>query len=165
MISVVSYQEQIAQIAIDVFSSMLRMEVAVCGKPALLASGVAAIVRFEGSWNGALLIQCSLEQACEFTSCLMRMDRPTCFNEDARDALGEVANMIGGNLKALLPPKTVLSVPEVFSITPLLAWSKNFVVSEVMLQSEAGVFSVALLERPSTLSGDTGKYAKETWNG
>ena len=165
MLSVVSYQEQIAQIAIDVFHAMLRMEVSVCETPETTVSDAAALVRFEGSWNGALLIQCSFDQAFEFAGRLMRIDRPTWFNEDAADALGEVANMIGGNLKALLPPKTVLSVPEVFPVTSTSAWPKDHVGSGIKLQGEAGVFSIALLEQPSSAIDESEKHVEEKCNG
>lgn len=156
MFSAITYQEQIAQVAIDVFHSMLRMEVAVCDTPVPLVSNVAASVRFEGCWNGALLIQCSLDQALEFASRLMRIDRPTWFNEDAADTLGELANMIGGNLKSLLPPKTMLSAPEVFPPTLTSTWPEDQVSSEITLQDEIGAFSIALLQQPSSDIGESG---------
>ncbi len=146
MLTAVSYGEQIAQIATDVFRSMLRIDVDVCDGPLPSTGDVTATVRFEGSWNGALLIQCSWDQAFEFASRLMPIDRPTSFDEDTRDALGEVANMIGGNLKALLPQKTVLSVPEVYPAIAASAWSQVETASSVILQSEVGNFSITLLE-------------------
>jgi chemotaxis protein CheX len=33
--------------------------------------------------------------------------------QDVCDAWGELVNMVGGNLKALLPPPTALSIPDV----------------------------------------------------
>ena len=144
---------------------MLQMEVAVCDTPEPVVNDVAAFVRFEDSWNGALLIQCSFNQAFEFASRLMRIDRPTWFNEDAMDALGEVANMIGGNLKALLPPKALLSVPEVFPVTSTSVWPKGQVVSTVTLQSEVGAFSIALLEQSCGIINNTEKPLEEQVNG
>ena len=166
MLSVASYQEQIAQIAVDVFNSMLRMEVAICDKPAPSASDVAALVRFRGSWNGALLIQCSFDQAFELTSRLMQIDRPTCFDEDVMDTLGEVANMIGGNLKALLSPRTALSVPEVFSMTPTYTGlPKDWAASTIALQSEEGAFFVTLSEQPFPAVGESGRCVEVQING
>jgi len=43
----------------------------------------------------------------------MRIPAPTSFDDDVCDALGELVNMIGGNLKSVLPPGESLSIPTV----------------------------------------------------
>lgn len=73
--------------------------------------GLTACVQINGEWQGAVLVQCSVAAASAITRLLLR----TAHVEPAevRDALGEVANMIGGNLKALLPGPSHLSLPTV----------------------------------------------------
>lgn len=166
MLSVVKYKDQIAQIAIDVFRSMLGMEVDTCEKPAPLISDVTALVNFGGYWSRALLIQCSFNQAFEFTSRLMGMEPPTSFNEDALDTMGEVANMVGGNLKALLMPKGTLSVPEVFSMMPTSTWiPEDFTVSKIALKGEMGVFFITLMEQFPSEGSDSEVLVGEEVNG
>lgn len=146
MLSLTGYDEQIAQIATDIFCSMLQMEVVIDDSKSPNIE-VGALVRFEGAWNGALVIECSLDQAFDVTNRLMRIERPSAFDDNVVDALGELANMIGGNLKALLPPRNILSVPSVFLNCVAIEQLSNLSESaRITVQSEIGPFSIRLLE-------------------
>jgi chemotaxis protein CheX len=70
-------------------------------------------VHIDGAWNGAALVECELPLARRITAVLF--DRPAgdVSLHDVRDALGEITNMIGGNVKALLPAPSRLSLPTV----------------------------------------------------
>lgn len=70
-------------------------------------------VYFAGVWSGAVLIECPHSMSFEFTARLMRIPKPIQFDNDVYDALGELANMIGGNLKSVLPRGVSLSMPSV----------------------------------------------------
>ena len=98
----------------DVFRTMLNLEV-VPGKTTRCSEpdSLTASVRFNGEWNGALLVQCSGSQACALTTCLMPDLIPSRVDDDVRDSIGELANMVGGNLKSLMPPGVALSLPSV----------------------------------------------------
>jgi len=52
-------------------------------------------------------------QACEFAGRFLSMDPPELVDDVVRDVLGELANMIGGNLKCVLSPGIRLSMPSV----------------------------------------------------
>ena len=69
-------------------------------------------VYYAGAWKGALLLECSLAQAIAWGSRLMDASAPVAA-EDARDSLGELCNVLAGNLKPLLPPGVGLSTPSV----------------------------------------------------
>ena len=106
------------QIVDDVFGAMLNMKV----EPATAAWSadldlVTAIVHFTGTWKGAILLECTPEQAFHMTSRFMPVPRPTFMNADVRDALGELANMLAGNLKSVLTPGESLSMPSVVAGT------------------------------------------------
>lgn len=73
---------------------------------------LTAAVYYAGAWKRALLLECSLEQAMEWGSRLMELPAPVAV-KDARDGLGELCNVIAGNLKPLLPPGVGLSTPSV----------------------------------------------------
>jgi chemotaxis protein CheX len=111
-----SYQAEINQIVSDVFSTMLRADVEpVAGAAAHLPSPtVTAAIFFAGNWKGAVLVECSVRQACRWTAHLTAVtpnDPPHSVNDDVRDAMGELVNMIGGNLKSVLPHGVGLSMP------------------------------------------------------
>ena len=74
---------------------------------------VEAVVRFAGPWPGAMIFESTLPLSFEFTARFMTVPLPEAIDDDVRDAHGELANMIAGNFKALLPAGSRLSIPEV----------------------------------------------------
>jgi chemotaxis protein CheX len=59
---------------------------------------VSAMVGFAGGYNGMIAINASRQQALEFASQMLGMEVEECA-EEMPDALGEIANMIGGSFK------------------------------------------------------------------
>ena len=74
---------------------------------------VEAVVRFGHAWPGAMVFSSTLPLSYQFTARFMSLPLPEAVNEDVCDAFGELANMIAGNFKALLPPGSHLSIPAV----------------------------------------------------
>ena len=113
-IQIDAHQIDVARIVEDVFRTMLNLEVCKCNGTGSAAPGsLTSAVQFVGEWKGAVLLQCSPPQALAFTRCLMPGLKPSHIDEDVRDSLGELANMVGGNLKSVLPPGVALSMPSV----------------------------------------------------
>jgi CheY-specific phosphatase CheX len=109
-----TFKTETTQIVSDVFTSMLGMYVV----PTEAAwppchPVITAAVYFSGSWKGALQITCSTKQTLEFSRRLLSATTLTSRAEDVCDSFGEIANMIGGNLKAILPRTVLLSTPSV----------------------------------------------------
>ena len=59
---------------------------------------VTAMVGFAGSYNGMVSINTPQRLAMSFASQMLGME-VTEFDDDVRDAIGEIANMIGGSFK------------------------------------------------------------------
>ncbi len=74
---------------------------------------VTAHVAFHGGFSGLLTASLSESLARELTSLLM--ERPSHENspEDVSDAVGELVNIIAGNLRGMLPAPCQLSLPQV----------------------------------------------------
>ena len=70
-------------------------------------------VHIAGAWNGAALVECELPLARRMTATLFDRAEGDVSLDDVRDTLGELTNMVGGNLKALLPAPSRLSLPTV----------------------------------------------------
>jgi chemotaxis protein CheX len=68
-------------------------------------------VTIDGSWRGAVLLQCSKHFAKRAACLMFGLDATDVGNSEVNDALGELANMISGNVKALLPGPCRLSLP------------------------------------------------------
>ncbi len=105
--------KELAEIVESVFAAMTSLEVVECGTPWFTAGDrLTSAVHLAGDWNGALLLECGRSQACRFAGRFLSVDFPTV-TDDVRDVLGELANMIGGNLKSILGSGIRLSMPSV----------------------------------------------------
>lgn len=77
------------------------------------ATTLSASVRFLGAWRGSCMVWCEPEVARELTYRFLgiEQDSPENIVDEIRDCMGEVANIIGGNVKILLPRGVDHSVP------------------------------------------------------
>ena len=76
-------------------------------------AALTGCVHIDGAWNGSALVECELPLARRLTAVLFGRPEEEVSLDDVRDALGEITNMIGGNVKALLPSPSRLSLPTV----------------------------------------------------
>jgi len=104
----------LTRIVESVFITMMDIEVSPSEMLWLAAPDrLASFVLLSGDWNGAVMLECSKMQACQFAGRILCMDPPNAVDDDVRDVLGELANMIGGNMKSGLPMGVLLSMPTV----------------------------------------------------
>jgi len=61
---------------------------------------MTAMVGITGAWVGLASIHCSEPFAKRISAAMMGIEQDILSSEDVRDALGEVANMIAGDVKA-----------------------------------------------------------------
>lgn len=73
----------------------------------------SACVQFVGKWEGAVIVQCGYPVARLFTSKMFMQEPDTVTIEQVRDVMQEVANMLAGNIKPLLPDTCKLSLPTI----------------------------------------------------
>lgn len=105
--------ELLAQMASDMFVSMLEMHVeAIDFLPFETgAELMCASIRISGVWNAELHVV-TTDSVAKGIACNMfaaEMDGVT--TEDVQDALGEVVNVIGGNVKGVMDNDCNLSLP------------------------------------------------------
>jgi chemotaxis protein CheX len=73
---------------------------------------VSGCVQIVGPWRGAVMLQCPLPLARTLAEQMFgAQSAPTL--DEVRDAIGELTNMFGGNVKALLPGPSRISLPVV----------------------------------------------------
>jgi len=66
-----------------------------------------------GSWSGRVEISTSLAAARRVAASLFSLRPEVLDQSEILDALGELVNVVGGNIKSILPAPTSLSVPQV----------------------------------------------------
>ena len=77
-------------------------------------------VSFFGAWCGFCVVCCEPEVARELTHRFLGMEStsPDEILDEIKDCMGEVANIVGGNVKTLLPRGVDHSVPNFGGSTP-----------------------------------------------
>ena len=76
-------------------------------------SEVHSSVSITGSWTGYVVYASSTEAARRAAAAFLALEADEVSQEDLSDVLGELANIVGGNVKAMLPPGALLSLPQV----------------------------------------------------
>jgi chemotaxis protein CheX len=107
-------RETVVEVMVDVWASFLGDESIIEAFDEPSTDGLERIVAsvfVEGPWSGAILVGVSEETGREIAAALLAVPVADVSRADINDALGEVANVVGGNLKTLLPPPSTLSLP------------------------------------------------------
>ncbi len=71
------------------------------------------IINIAGDWQGTVAVRVPKPLAARIAARMFRLGDTAPTLEDMQDALGEITNMTGGNIKALLPGHCFLSLPAV----------------------------------------------------
>jgi len=150
--TVVAYRENVVPVVDMVFTTMLGLKVELYPMPWVRPPDmVTSTVYFAGAWQGAVLLECTRAQARTFAQLLMSIGPPATIDEDVRDTLGELANMLAGNLKSVLPSGVVLSMPSVIegSDYSLQICGKRS-IERVLFWSIEDIFGVTLVDMSDT---------------
>lgn len=106
----------LTQIVQSVFETMMSLDASPCDAPWSRAGDrMTSLVYLTGDWNGAVMLECTPQQACQFAGRILCMDPPETADDDVRDVLGELANMVGGNMKSGMSTGVRLSMPSVMN--------------------------------------------------
>ena len=111
---------------------------------------LASSVRFSGGWRGLCVVSCEAEVAKELTYRFLGLlaDSPDEILSEIRDCMGEVANIVGGNVKSLLPRGVDHSIP-CFE-APESGWGE--VILSTAFNCSAGPLWVSLIREVQPLA-------------
>lgn len=140
--------DEIVQLTVDIFATVLHFEASECNR--CLADDDArltACVQIAGAWKGAVLIDAPCQLGRQAAGVMFNVPLDQVTTADTHDALAELVNMVGGNLKTLLPGPSFLSLPAVtdgndFSLTV----PGSRLVTRVELECRDQMMAVMLLE-------------------
>jgi len=102
---------QLESIGRSVLEDFLQIPVTTVDQQRPAADGVGALVSINGSWSGIVEIRTSPALAQQIAATMFRLTSKQVDDGQLRDALDEVANIIGGNVKAVMPAPSKLSLP------------------------------------------------------
>ena len=138
----------ISSVVQEVWSSMLGVDLINGGD--WTATGyeehpLQGSIQIVGAWRGAVVLSCSLEYARSMAAGMFGAEPDTLSAADVNDALGELGNVIGGNLKQLLPSPCHLSLPAVREVERPASRAAGL-VANVGFVCEKDAFHVAVVE-------------------
>lgn len=115
--------DQVLAIAQEVFAAMVDGDAGLLqpwpGDLPPIADPVVAWVDLHGPWAGRAELTTDLATAHDLARALLGMgDHEVVSSLDLVDAFGEVANVVGGNVKSLLPLQGSLGLPQVAPAAP-----------------------------------------------
>ncbi|WP_226346437.1 chemotaxis protein CheX [Agilicoccus flavus] len=108
--------DDVAQIVEEVWGSMLAVDIAPAdievdkGDPS-----VAGSVGVTGATDCLISLEISESGARNVAAAMFGLDEADVSDDDIADTIGELTNMVGGNIKSLLPEPSTLSLPVVAS--------------------------------------------------
>ncbi|MFP3906708.1 MAG: chemotaxis protein CheX [Acidimicrobiales bacterium] len=104
----------IHEIVNEIWEAMLGLDVAPASAVAPSAGReIYAAVQVTGGWEGAVIIECTEDAAQQFAVAMLGLDGEDPAEGDVHDVMGELANMVGGNLKGAVGREAELSLPTV----------------------------------------------------
>jgi chemotaxis protein CheX len=141
-----SYETQIDELVGSVFRTMLEADVATSAQ-AHPDPAVTALIAFGGNWSGGFELRLDYQSAVALARAFLQTDDMNEFNDDVRDAIGELANVIAGNLKAILPLGTTLGAPSIVEGKDYaIRICGQHVVGSTSFASSLGSFDIRLVE-------------------
>ncbi len=101
-------RQRMAASTIEIFTSMVMMEITIADDVSenygILENSISGVVGLTGTTKGVLAIHVPHVVAFAITGNFLGIELEEV-NEDVEDAIGELANMVGGNVKSLLSEK------------------------------------------------------------
>jgi CheY-specific phosphatase CheX len=108
--------QSLVAIATDVWSTMLESELNPIGPddvPPALGRTLDGVVAITGGWSGAVVLRVSRPLAVRIARAMFDLGDAEPSLADMQDAVGELTNTTGGNIKGLMPGMCHLSLPTV----------------------------------------------------
>ncbi len=147
------HEDEVVQVVNSIWNSILGLEVTVesAGSARERLEGertLTACVHVTGDFEGATLVFCTARLAREFAAIMFETPADALSVEDVQDALGELANMIAGNIKPLLEGSSRLSLPSVVEgLDYRLIVPGSRALSQVGLQCQGEPLHVTIVQR------------------
>lgn len=104
--------ETVTAVAGEVWSALVGEEEFLLPRT-VPVDGPSSWVTVTGPWDGVVVLTCGASGTADLTRSVLQLDddeQPTA--EDVDDVLRELANILGGNVKSLLPGPSALGLPE-----------------------------------------------------
>ena len=144
-----TYDNLIEQIVQSVFSTMLNLDLFRAETSnAPDHESLFATIHIAGAWTGSVVLSLSPEVALQATSAMLGLPESEVTETERQEVAVELANMIGGNLKSLLPAPSYLSLPTIVAGREFYLQVRDAeLLEDVFMACEAGLLRTRLFAR------------------
>ncbi len=141
-------EKEITEYAKMIWSSVLGIEIKPSNKPIELkdTQQPKVQIKINGKWNGTIILNFAPHLLKIAASKMFSVDAEETTNEEKNETLAELANMIGGNIKGLVPEPSSLSLPEVISSKIDQGSLPPKTLTQVCFESSGSEFGISILE-------------------
>lgn len=108
---------------------------------------LAGCVHITGAWEGTVTIDFPMSLAKQVASIMFSLNNGDVDKSLIQDALGELTNITGGNIKSLLPEPCYLSLPAVAFTDSNMRIPGSELVTTVTFNCSGENFRVSLLKK------------------
>ncbi len=140
--------QTLQQVVNDVCSGMLGLDMvptdqACCDE----TDAVSAVIRISGGWDSLVQVLAPRTTAKIIASTMFATEEAALSEEEIRDAVGEIVNMVGGNLKGIVEGESSLSLPCVGNTGGEPPFGADFVGITVAHNCQGDPLIVRLLDK------------------
>lgn len=153
-----SYENVIEEVVQSIFATMLNIElIREDAPPASEQEPLLTAVQIAGEWTGSVVLAMSPETAREAAAAMLGFAPAEVSADDLRDVAAELINMIGGNLKSLLPGPSYLSLPSIISGSDFgLQFHHALMIEDVSMRTAEGSLRLRLYTKISETDSPNG---------
>jgi len=107
-------EEEIRQFVTDIWSTFLNMKVSPTEtpfKPKGNGNTLAGCVQITGEWQGSVTLYAPKELGKKVAATMYGLDEAEVVDKQVQDVIGEITNVLAGNIKSILPAPCSISLP------------------------------------------------------
>ncbi|AXV05406.1 Chemotaxis protein CheX [Euzebya pacifica] len=134
----------------EIWHSVLGMDIGESSPRTDDAPSLSSLIHVHGAWEGTIVLHGPQALAASVAAAMFGMEADELSEDDIGDAFGEIANMLGGSVKALVDGPCSLSLPTVIGGTQYtLTVPGSTVLNESWFASAGHPLAVRVLQRAS----------------
>ncbi len=151
------YETEICEYTESIWKNILDLDVKKITEEYCPPEGekiLAGCVHISGEWEGTVVLDCPTELARKVASIMFDLKDDELTLDLIQDALGELTNMTGGNLKSLLPEPCYLSLPAVTMTEIGLKIPGSELTTAVTFKCWGFKFKVSILKKKEDIDSE-----------
>ena len=140
-------KEEISQFVTDIWSTFLNMKVSPTEKPFKpqgTGNTLAGCVQITGEWQGSVTLYAPKEIGRKVAATMYSLDESQVDDQQMQDVVGEITNILAGNIKSILPAPCSISLPCVAVTDFNLHHPGSQMLSTVNFECEGHTFLVIM---------------------